>query len=424
MAVRTTLAKLLSRLRSGCGSCCCRSPSVTYSLLPRTPTPIEMMGLNNLSSEVDVARVGSSELEAAKDECSYCQIDERDLVRSHIVGKGAYGEVWSGLLNPEGRAVAIKIIRHGALVDDDGDLIHPEADAEFRKECAALQRFRSPHLVEFIGFGASAGSHQFIVTELMALGSLENALHDPERDLPWRTRVAIGLQVALGMDHLHQRHMLHRDLKSANVLLDENFKAKVCDFGLMRMSRPAHHRVARSSFTGTTRVLPDASGLEMSFQRDATTAFSMSGAACGTDVGALSDGMTKAPGTVLWMAPEVFRGDEFYGPKVDVYSFGIVMWELATRLPPWSELSRNEVTFVEQLNDALRRGQRPVIPSEVSTKFPRFVAVMRSCWAGDPADRPTFSAAGSELAACLCELGAVVVVEKYEGRVRSNTPDL
>jgi len=128
-----------------------------------------MMGLNNLSSEVDVARVGSSELEAAEDEPSCCQIDERDLVRSHIVGKGAYGEVWSGLLKPEGRAVAIKIIRHGALLDEDGDLIHPEADAEFRKECAALQRFRSPHLVEFIGFGASAGSHQFIVTELMAL---------------------------------------------------------------------------------------------------------------------------------------------------------------------------------------------------------------------------------------------------------------
>jgi serine/threonine protein kinase len=232
-------------------------------------------------------------------------------------------------------------------------------------------------------------------------------VHDSTRDLPWRTRVAIGLQVALGMDHLHQRFTLHRDLKSANVLLDEHFKAKVCDFGLMRMSRPAILRVTRSSFTGTTRVLPDASGLEMSCQRDLTAVLPAANAARETDGGELGDGMTKAPGTMLWMAPEVFRGDEFYGFGVDVYSFGIVLWELATRLQPWSELSRNEVVFIEQLNGALQTGQRPAIPSEVTTKFPRFVMVMQRCWAGDPADRPTFSAAGSELAACLRDLSAV-----------------
>jgi hypothetical protein len=175
MAVRTTLAKLRSRLRSGCVAAFYRAPATSYLPLPRTPTPVavEMTGLHLL--EAEATRVCSG-LAASENGRLSCQIDEHDLVRVNIVGKGAYGEVWSGILKPHDRAVAIKIIRHGALVDDDGDLIHPEADAEFRSECAALQRFHSPHLVEFIGFGASAGRHQFIVTELMALGSLENAL--------------------------------------------------------------------------------------------------------------------------------------------------------------------------------------------------------------------------------------------------------
>ena len=77
----------------------------------------------------------------------------------------------------------------------------------------------SPHLLEFIGFGTTAAGNGFIVIKLMSGGSLEDALHNPERKLPWRKRVQIGLQVAHGMEHLHQRQMLHRvrDLKSANV---------------------------------------------------------------------------------------------------------------------------------------------------------------------------------------------------------------
>ena len=103
------------------------------------------------------------------------------------------------------------------------------------------------------------------MTELMSGGSLEDVLHNKDRDLPWRTRVAIALQVALGMNHLHERHMLHRDLKSANVLLDEeHLKAKVCDFGLARVVRPARrHDIVRSPFTGVTRRLPSVDSVTM-----------------------------------------------------------------------------------------------------------------------------------------------------------------
>jgi serine/threonine protein kinase len=285
------------------------------------------------------------------------------------------------------------------VVDKEGDVVDLGADEHFGKECAALQRINSPHLLKFFGFGTTAEGNGFIVMELMAGGSLEDVLHDPERDLPWRTRVSIALEVALGMDHLHKMHMLHRDLKSANVLLDEELKAKICDFGLSRVVRPAQQQqVVRSSFTGVTRSLPSVSGIEINDGRSSVTSTARM-------VVSFSDArgtMTKAAGTLLWMAPEVFRGDQMYTGAVDVYSFGIVLWELATRKAPWTdELPSDPSAFFETINLALQKGRRPAIPDAVLAEHGAFVAVMRRCWAGDPVDRPLFSEAAQELAMIL-----------------------
>jgi serine/threonine protein kinase len=89
----------------------------------------------------------------------------------------------------------------------------------------------------------------------MSGGSLEDVLHDITRDLPWTTRISIGLQIALGMEHLHAKQMLHRDLKSANVLLDERLKAKVCDFGLARLVQPSLEQSLFSPINGRLRRL-------------------------------------------------------------------------------------------------------------------------------------------------------------------------
>ena len=114
---------------------------------------------------------------------------------------------------PELRRVAIKTVFAGA-VDEDGDLVDPAADEDFRKECDAMQRVDSPHLIKFFGFGTTADGHGFIVSELMCGGSLENVLQNDEHDMSWRVRVSIGLQVALGMVHLHERQIIHRAISS------------------------------------------------------------------------------------------------------------------------------------------------------------------------------------------------------------------
>ena len=334
---------------------------------------------------------------AATDNSSSWCINEHDFDKVRVLGKGAFGEVWDCLLKRDGQRVAVKIMLAGAL-DEDGDVVDLTADEDFHKECAALQRVDSPHLLKFFGFGTTAEGNGFIVTELMLGGALEDVLHDPNRDLAWHLRVQIGLQVALGMKHLHKRQMLHRDLKSANVLLDEKLKAKVCDFGLSRVVRPVSRQVlVRSSFTGVTRLLPHVDGIEINDRLS-----SLSKTRIAVSISDVRGTMTKAAGTLLWMAPEVFRGDQNYTRAVDVYSYGIVLWELATRETPWAaELPSDHSGFFDEMNRALQQGRRPGIPDAVRAEHSAFVAVMVQCWAGDPADRPTFAEVSRDLAAVL-----------------------
>jgi serine/threonine protein kinase len=93
------------------------------------------------------------------------------------------------------------------------------------------------------------------------------------------------------------------------------------------------------------------------------------------------------------MAPEIFTGAvSSYGPAVDVYSYGIIMWELATRSRPWAELDDSSyIAFREALGEALMAGRRPALPDDIDAQQPIFVKVMRKAWATDPSERPSFS---------------------------------
>ncbi|AQK71412.1 Serine/threonine-protein kinase CTR1 [Zea mays] len=141
---------------------------------------------------------------------------------------------------------------------------------------------------------------------------------------------------AKGMNYLHKRNppIVHRDLKSPNLLVDKKYTVKVCDFGLSRLK-------ANTFLSSKT-----------------------------------------AAGTPEWMAPEVLR-DEPSNEKSDVYSFGVILWELMTLQQPWSNLNPAQVVAAVGF-----KGQRLEIPSSVD---PKVAAVIESCWVREPWRRPSFA---------------------------------
>ncbi|CAI5941032.1 unnamed protein product [Closterium sp. NIES-65] len=217
----------------------------------------------------------------------------------------------------------------------------------FKQEVAIMRMVRHKNLVQFIG-ACSHWPRLFIVTELMAKGSVRDVLDRHSVTLSLPARLKILRDAARGLDFLHRRGIVHRDLKAANLLIDENDVVKLCDFGVARML-PSRQQ------GGQLRGGPEKVG--------------------GAD-------MTAETGTYRWMAPEVMehRG---YDQRADVFSFAITMWEVLTGDLPYSGL-----TPLQAAIGVLQRNLRPPIPP---TLPPPIATLMARCWASDPADRADFS---------------------------------
>lgn len=187
-----------------------------------------------------------------------------------------------------------------------------------------------------------------IITEFCAHGNLMDALASKPDLFDWPLKRRIALQIANGVSFLHSQDpvILHRDLKSLNILLDSDLNAKVSDFGLSRF--------------GATSVF---------------------------------DRMTAMCGTYHWMAPEVMNvapcgsGEEtHYGPPVDVFSFAIILWELVTKKVPYDGWMAPQVIAA-----VAQRGERLPLPDlEQANCSPTFLTLIEACWAQDPQIRPTF----------------------------------
>lgn len=282
------------------------------------------------------------------------EIAEKDLALECELASGGFGSVWRaqwGHIN-----VAVKMLR--VPLDDD---VGGVANEDFNREVTFMQKIRHPNLLIFYGAGVTTDRRAFLVVELMPLGSLRKMLLS-DRELSPASRQLMALDVARGMAHLHGLDCIHRDLKSDNCLVGDDYRVKVGDFGtsrLMRTSSPQH----TASFTDTV----------------AHTSFS-------------ETALTGAVGTPLWMAPELMQSESGqYGKEVDVYSFGIVLWELMARRTPWEEeITVQGIEFSVALRSAVLAGERPRLPD--APEFPgRYVEFVQQCWAGNPTSRPTFA---------------------------------
>jgi hypothetical protein len=344
-----------------------------------------------------------------------------DVRTEGVLGLGSFGKVFLARLSEA--TVAVKVLidaRAAAVVGGGGGAARrlgasgaavsapPVAAAAADKlieEAALLASLRHPNVVGFMGYCVAPPA---IATEYCARGSLYDLLKaaaanegSPEaRELTWARRAALASDAAAGMLHLHTRRpaIVHRDLKSPNLLVTGDWCAKVADVGLSRIVEDA---------AATGRPLS------------------------ATDI------------NPRWLAPELFDGAPA-SPATDVYSFGLILWELLTWELPWASVRTFAVSargpsffflpclssfcvlfspgrrgdsssphiLRPQISGQVLAGERPPVPGAAGVRglggaapagLPRYVALMQRCWAADPAARPGFQEIAAELRAAGAE---------------------
>ncbi|CAM4473356.1 unnamed protein product [Lepidochelys olivacea] len=209
--------------------------------------------------------------------------DERPIsAGGNKLGEGGFGVVYKGYIN--GRIVAVKKL--AAMVD----VSIQDLKQQFDQEIKIMAKCQHENLVELLGFSGD-GDQPCLVYEYMPNGSLLDRLAclDDTAPIPWSTRCNIAQGTANGISFLHENNHIHRDVKSANILLNESFVPKISDFGL-----------ARASVKFTQTIMTD-----------------------------------RIVGTAAYMAPEALRGE--ITPKSDIFSFGVVLLEIITGLSPIDE---------------------------------------------------------------------------------------
>ncbi|XP_047407154.1 interleukin-1 receptor-associated kinase 4 isoform X4 [Sciurus carolinensis] len=244
-------------------------------MLPDSSTP------ENISLEVSDTRFHSFSFYELKNVTN--DFDERPIsVGGNKMGEGGFGVVYKGYVN--NTPVAVKKL--ATMVDISTE----ELKKQFDQEIKVMAKCQHENLVELLGF-SSDGDDLCLVYVYMPNGSLLDRLCclDGTPPLSWHARCRIAQGAANGIGFLHENHHIHRDIKSANILLDEAFTAKISDFGLARASEKFAQTVMTSRIVGTT----------------------------------------------AYMAPEALRGE--ITAKSDVYSFGVVLLEIITGLPAVDE---------------------------------------------------------------------------------------
>uniref|UniRef100_A0A0E0PDX2 non-specific serine/threonine protein kinase n=1 Tax=Oryza rufipogon TaxID=4529 RepID=A0A0E0PDX2_ORYRU len=273
-------------------------------------------------------------------EPSFCadwlEISWDEIELKERVGAGSFGTVYRA--DWHGSDVAVKV-----LTDQD---VGEAQLKEFLREIAIMKRVRHPNVVLFMG-AVTKCPHLSIVTEYLPRGSLFRLINKASAGemLDLRRRLRMALDVAKGINYLHCLNppIVHWDLKTPNMLVDKNWSVKVGskfnsqivgDFGLSRFK--ANTFISSKSVAGTPE----------------------------------------------WMAPEFLRGEPS-NEKCDVYSFGVILWELMTMQQPWNGLSPAQVVGAVAFQN-----RRLPIPQET---VPELAALVESCWDDDPRQRPSFS---------------------------------
>ncbi|KAH9618419.1 hypothetical protein KSS87_011568 [Heliosperma pusillum] len=263
-------------------------------------------------------------------------IKNEDLEELRELGSGTFGTVYHGKWR--GTDVAIKRIKKSCFTGRSSE--QERLTAEFWHEAEILSKLHHPNVVAFYGVVQDGpGGTLATVAEFMVDGSLRHVLLRKDRHLDRRKRLIIAMDAAFGMEYLHSKNIVHFDLKCDNLLV--NLKdpsrpiCKVGDFGLSKIKR-------NTLVSGGVR------------------------------------------GTLPWMAPELLNGSSSkVSEKVDVFSFGIVLWEILTGEEPYANMHYGAI-----IGGIVNNTLRPPIPGFCDAEWR---TLMEQCWAPNPGARPSFT---------------------------------
>ncbi|CAI5701978.1 unnamed protein product [Peronospora effusa] len=276
-----------------------------------------------------------------------------DFTFLEAIGRGSMGDVIKARYF--GTIVVCKRMRREYIVEsgvgrnrnETRDTFNGDsALASFRDEIELMSCLRHPNIVQFIGASWDNASNLCIVMEYLENGDMHRVLHSGlGKNFTWADPLLkMAIDAVQGMLYLHsqKRPVVHRDLKSVNILCSATFGCKVGDFGLSRRYNKG------------------------------------------------VDALTTLVGTPFWLAPEIIRSER-YGPEADVYSFGIVLTELETRHTPYHD---QEETGLKVLMRVAHKGLRPSLPSSC---LPERRKLIEDCLRDIPKRRPTFAQVLSRL---------------------------
>lgn len=232
---------------------------------------------------------------------------------------------------------AIKIMRYRGELSDNFESFHRELQSQLR--------VKHPALLPLLGFSISPQREEklAIITPFMPNGSLRTILSNEKRGdapLEWddKKRIITIIGIAAGLYKMHQENLIHRDIKPENILFDEEFHPKICDFGLSKVFKDGLDEIVQATICGTEK----------------------------------------------YMAPEMIE-EKGYNSKVDVFAFGLVLYEIFTNETFYERLAREGKSYFT----VLANGLRPDLTDDVRFN-PFFKKLIEECWSNSPDGRPSF----------------------------------
>ncbi|XP_012091294.1 protein STRUBBELIG-RECEPTOR FAMILY 8 isoform X2 [Jatropha curcas] len=343
------------------------------------PPPAEKSVVERLQGNSGSIKRMKSPITATSYTVASLQVATNSFSQEFLIGEGSLGRVYKGEF-PNGKTMAIKKIDNAALSLQEED--------NFLEAVSNMSRLRHPNIVSLVGYCAEHGQ-RLLVYEHVGNGSLHDMLHfaeDGSKTLSWNARVRVALGTARALEYLHEvclPSVVHRNFKSANILLDEELNPHLSDCGLAALTPNTERQVS-----------------------------------------------TQMVGSFGYSAPE-FALSGVYTVKSDVYSFGVVMLELLTgRKPLDSSRVRSEQSLVRwatpQLHDidALAKMVDPALNGMYPAKsLSRFADIIALCVQPEPEFRPPMSEVVQALVRLVQRASVVKRRSSDESGFAYKTPD-